>query len=217
MGITILGRQVLARTGGDFPFTSIHGIRKNFSLQTSLFTSSTYYVDLDISPQSSSKQIKEAFFKLSKQYHPDVTKNDEVLLRKFQSVSEAYSVLSNAKLRRAYDTGKLGQGSSVADGEVSAHQFDKEKFYENRAAAKLKTARGQTNLDDWINENRTVTFNRKKINILKNPNNIKNSSGSRGREIHNRMTNNPATDKIIFNLLSSTFVTFSIIYFLFSD
>jgi len=214
MGITILGRQVLARTRGDFPFTSI---RKNFSLQTSLFASSTYYVDLDISPQSSSKQIKEAFFKLSKQYHPDVTKNDEVLLRKFQSVSEAYSVLSNAKLRRAYDTGKLGQGSSVADGEVSAHQFDKEKFYENRAAAKLKTARGQTNLDDWINENRTVTFNRKKINILKNPNNIKNSSGSRGREIHNRMTNNPATDKIIFNLLSSTFVTFSIIYFLFSD
>jgi len=217
MGITILGRQVLARTGGDFPVTSIPGIRKNFSLQTSLFASSTYYVDLDISPQSSSKQIKEAFFKLSKQYHPDVTKNDEVLLRKFQSVSEAYSVLSNAKLRRAYDTGKLGQGSSVADGEVSAHQFDKEKFYENRAAAKLKTARGQTNLDDWINENRTVTFNRKKINILKNPNNIKNSSGSRGREIHNRMTNNPATDKIIFNLLSSTFVTFSIIYFLFSD
>jgi len=225
MGITILGCQALARTGGhfqcvlvtcrDLPCTSIHGIRKNFSLQTSHFASSTYYEDLEISPQSSSKQIKEAYFKLSKQYHPDVTKNNEVLLLKFQSVSEAYSVLSNPKLRRAYDTGKLGQGSSVADGEVSAHQFDKERFYDNRAAARLKTARGQANLDDWINEHRSVTFRRKSVNRLTNPYNIKNTAGTRGIEIHNKQTNNPATDAIIFKWLSSSIVTFSIIYFIF--
>jgi len=98
---------------------------------------------------------------------------------------------------------------------VSAHQFDKERFYDNRAAARLKTARGQANLDDWINEHRSVTFRRKSVNRLTNPYNIKNTAGTRGIEIHNKQTNNPATDAIIFKWLSSSIVTFSIIYFIF--
>lgn len=228
MGLTILGCQGLqglvafARNGGhlqcvhatcrNLTCVSTAGMRRNFSLQTSHFASTSYYEDLEITPQASSKQIKEAYFKLSKQYHPDVTNNDEALLRKFQSVSEAYSVLSNPKLRRGYDTGKLGQGSSVADREVSAHQFDKEKFYDSRAASRLKVAKGQANLDDWIIEHRTNTFKRNKVNLLKNPDTIKSLSGTRGMYLHNKMTNNPATDKIISKILGSLFMTFFIIY-----
>ena len=128
---------------------------------TSSPTNRTYYQDLEITPHASSKDIKDAYYKLSKQYHPDVNKQNEEALRKFQSISEAYATLNNPKLRRAYDTGKLKQASSVADREVSSHKFENEAFYEARAEHKRRE-RGNTkegvSLDHWIVQQRKEQF-----------------------------------------------------------
>lgn len=221
MSLSILGNQSFvsfARNYGHLPFVQVKDFKvacRYFSLNTSSqCATSTYYNDLEITPQATSKQIKNAYFTLSKQYHPDVTANDEDLLKKFQAISEAYGILSNPKLRRAYDTGHLVHGSSVTSEEVWNHQFDQETFYDSRATHRIKAARGQKNLDDWIRKHRRETFHKNKHNIIKNKENVKNLYGSGGRAHHNRDTNNPVTDRIIANFCGYTFVIFMIINFL---
>ena len=70
----------------------------------------SYYEDLGILSTATSKEIKDAFYKLSKECHPDKVgaDNQEALLQ-FQAISEAYSILGDPKLRRQYDRGVLGK------------------------------------------------------------------------------------------------------------
>ncbi|XP_014278288.1 protein tumorous imaginal discs, mitochondrial isoform X1 [Halyomorpha halys] len=62
-----------------------------------------YYEILGISRNSSSKDIKKAYYQLAKKYHPDTNKNDPNAAKKFQEVSEAYEVLSDENKRKQYD------------------------------------------------------------------------------------------------------------------
>ena len=81
---------------------------------------STYYEDLEIDSDSTSDEIKDAFYQLSKKFHPDKNPDPEAIKR-FQAINEAYKTLGNPRLRRKYDTGTLGRMSSVADREISKH------------------------------------------------------------------------------------------------
>lgn len=49
---------------------------------------------LGVSRNASSAEIKKAYYKLAKQFHPDMNKNDPNCAKKFQAVSEAYEVLT---------------------------------------------------------------------------------------------------------------------------
>lgn len=60
-----------------------------------------YYKVLGVKHQSTDVEIKKAYYKLSFEYHPD--KNSGVDTELFNSISEAYSVLSNSELRSEYD------------------------------------------------------------------------------------------------------------------
>lgn len=51
-----------------------------------------YYDILGIPRNSSSKEIKKAYYQLAKKYHPDTNKSDPNASKKFQEVSEAYEV-----------------------------------------------------------------------------------------------------------------------------
>lgn len=61
-----------------------------------------YYETLGVSKGASDAEIKSAFRKLAKQYHPDINK-EEGAAEKFKEIGEAYSVLSDEKKRAQYD------------------------------------------------------------------------------------------------------------------
>lgn len=63
-----------------------------------------YYEVLGVAKGASADDIKKAYRKLAKQYHPDVNENKEESAEKFKEASEAYSVLSDENKRQKYDT-----------------------------------------------------------------------------------------------------------------
>ena len=62
-----------------------------------------YYEVLGVEKSASDADIKKAYRKLAKQYHPDVNPDDKVAEAKFKEVSEAYEVLSDSQKRAQYD------------------------------------------------------------------------------------------------------------------
>ncbi|HLQ29502.1 MAG TPA: J domain-containing protein [Ktedonobacteraceae bacterium] len=63
-----------------------------------------YYKILNISRGASADEIKKAFRKLARKYHPDVNPGDKKAEAKFKEINEAYEVLSDPDKRRKYDT-----------------------------------------------------------------------------------------------------------------
>ncbi len=62
-----------------------------------------YYKILGISKHASQDEIKKAYRKLARKYHPDVNPDDKEAEKKFKEVNEANEVLSNEELRKKYD------------------------------------------------------------------------------------------------------------------
>lgn len=63
----------------------------------------TYYDTLGVTRGASDSEIKKAFYKLAKQYHPDTNQDDPTAAKKFQEVQHAYDTLRDPQKRSAYD------------------------------------------------------------------------------------------------------------------
>src|SRR5258708_12846137 len=62
-----------------------------------------YYELLGVSRKAAQKEIRQAYRKLARKYHPDLNPGDKSSEEKFKQVQEAYDVLSDAKKRQMYD------------------------------------------------------------------------------------------------------------------
>ena len=67
-----------------------------------------YYKILGLDKNASEKDIKAAYRKLARQYHPDLNPNDKEAHHKFQQVNEANEVLSDPEKRKKYDQYGMG-------------------------------------------------------------------------------------------------------------
>jgi DnaJ-class molecular chaperone len=63
-----------------------------------------YYKILGIAKSASPDDVKKAFRKLARKYHPDVNPGDKTAEARFKEINEAYEVLSDPEKRRRYDT-----------------------------------------------------------------------------------------------------------------
>jgi DnaJ-class molecular chaperone len=63
-----------------------------------------YYKTLGVARGASTDEIKKAFRKLARKYHPDVNPGDKTAEDKFKEINEAYEVLSDTEKRQKYDT-----------------------------------------------------------------------------------------------------------------
>src|SRR5271167_4864303 len=66
-------------------------------------TKQDYYELLGVARKAGAKEIRTAFRKLARKYHPDLNPGDKSAEEKFKQVQEAYDVLSDAKKRAIYD------------------------------------------------------------------------------------------------------------------
>lgn len=79
-----------------------------------------FYKTLGVSEDASESDIKKAYRKLSRKYHPDLNPDDKQAEKKFKEISEAYDVLSDKKQREEYDQirryGASGMGAGSFGG-----------------------------------------------------------------------------------------------------
>ena len=64
-----------------------------------------FYKLLELTPQASKADIKKAFRRLSKKYHPDKNKGDETAADQFKKINRAYEVLADDEKRQIYNQG----------------------------------------------------------------------------------------------------------------
>ena len=84
-----------------------------------------YYEVLGVSRQASDSEIKSAYRKLAKKYHPDINPGDKEAEVKFKEASEAYAVLSDADKKRQYDQ----FGHAAFEGGAGGGGFDFSGMY----------------------------------------------------------------------------------------
>src|SRR5579872_3345425 len=63
-----------------------------------------YYKILGVNKKASEKEIKSAYRKLARKYHPDVNPGDKDAEARFKEINEAHAVLTDPEKRRKYDT-----------------------------------------------------------------------------------------------------------------
>lgn len=80
-----------------------------------------YYNILGVSKDASQDDIKKAFKKLARKYHPDLNPNDPDAHRKFQEINEANEVLSDPEKRKKYD--EYGENWKHADEYEAQQQY----------------------------------------------------------------------------------------------
>ena len=77
-----------------------------------------YYITLDLDKDATEEQIKTAYRKLVKTYHPDAHKNDPSKVEKFKEIQEAYEVLGDSDRRARYDQVQSGSPAISNFGDI---------------------------------------------------------------------------------------------------
>jgi molecular chaperone DnaJ len=93
-------------------------------MSTKDYLEKDYYKALGVAKTAKPAEIKAAYRKLARKYHPDANKGDSSAEERFKEISEAYSVLSDEKRRKEYDEARslFGGGFRVPAGQRTGQQ-----------------------------------------------------------------------------------------------
>ena len=100
-----------------------------------------YYKILGIEKKSTENEIKKAYRKLARKYHPDLNPDEKEAEKKFKEINEANEVLSNAENRKKYD--KYGKDWQHAD------EFEKAKKQQQSQKGYQKQSSGDFSNSDY--------------------------------------------------------------------
>lgn len=70
------------------------------------------YLVLGVDSKTSAEDVKKAYRKLAKKYHPDFHPGDKEMEKKFKEISVAYDILGDAEKRRKFDMGEIDAGGN---------------------------------------------------------------------------------------------------------
>ena len=107
-----------------------------------------YYNILGVTKNASQEEIKKAYRKLARKYHPDLNPNDKEAKKKFQQINEANEVLSDPEKRKKYD--QYGQDWKHAE------EFEKQRQYQQQGASQeggqwFTSSGSEENFSDFFN------------------------------------------------------------------
>lgn len=100
-----------------------------------------YYKILGITKKATEADIKKAYRKLARKYHPDLNPNDKVAEKKFKEINEANEVLSHPENRKKYD--QYGENWKHAD------EFEKAKTQQQYQQRSTQSSYGRQSQDDF--------------------------------------------------------------------
>jgi molecular chaperone DnaJ len=120
-----------------------------------------YYEVLGVQRSATDDEVKKAFRRLARQYHPDVNKEPGAEAR-FKEINEAYEILSDGQKRRAYDqfghAGVNGNAGADASGFESFTVNFGDLFEQFFGAAGTQTRRGTPQRGADIRHDLTISF-----------------------------------------------------------
>lgn len=93
-------------------------------------TNNTHYAQLGVERTATAEQIKSAYRKLARRYHPDVS-NETDASEKIKTINEAYSVLGDVDRKRAYDAQLNGQNKSTFEHDGFGFSGDLHDLFEH--------------------------------------------------------------------------------------
>lgn len=96
-----------------------------------------YYAILGVTPDSSAAEVKSAYRKLARKYHPDVNKSAESI-QVFKDISEAYDTLSHDEKRKQYDMLNGFYRKPKTDQKQTAPEFEEKKAYKKEPEPEVK-------------------------------------------------------------------------------
>jgi curved DNA-binding protein len=105
-----------------------------------------YYKILGVDKNATQAEIKNAYRKLARKFHPDLNPNDKDAKIKFQQINEANEVLSDPEKRKKYD--EYGKDWKHADEFENAKQYQEQSS--NRRGASYSGAQSQGDFSDFF-------------------------------------------------------------------
>lgn len=98
-----------------------------------------WYIILGVSKTANLKEIKSAYRRLAKQFHPDKNQGDKSAEERFKEVQQAYMVLSNPEKRRKFDQGSSGTGSYVKKKQYGRYNGNAYQYAQQQARQQQRT------------------------------------------------------------------------------